>query len=561
MRLYRRSKHVDLTDSIALCDFDADHGRVKLALDRLHDLEKEVGADAKISYAEGLLRQDFLGQGLLAYKCFVRAQELDPEHRLAACNAAQCAPTEAESRKWARVATGLSGLGEQKWRSDVVLMDAGLTYQQLLIERGAAQFESKNYGRSAAYVEMALQAGSLEENEESQRRRNRAQSLRALDLEAARLREAAAERFPPEERLSLQEGVLELERAVVVDGYDAELWNLLSAWYVVLERNNEAVAAADKSIGLRPSGYPKPYHNKARALWNGNRNDEALAAATLARQEAQNGGTPEDLRLAEGLVSDIQRGHHDCSEELVLYMGQKILTGAGVRTNQFAGLIDSTAEDLGKLFEARLRSARPGTSLDHVSAIAQLLAYYPAEAATTVLQNLWRDEPQTWSRCFDALCYIIVNAEPVMQRDAARVACLLSLTPLTLERIRTVCREGFLAPALAVPATFAALAEHVRAELDRLNHCFPRMLLDHSQPSEQELRKAREGIAVRLRGTPFINDAANFKPDDATVSGDPIVQTSPDFQKFERAGRLTGRVFAFALIIWVIWTVIRRWLR
>ena len=85
MRLYRRSKPIDLNDTIALCDFDADHGRVKLALERLRDLEEEVGADAKISYAEGLLRRDFLGQGKQAYQCFVRAHQLNPQHGLAAC--------------------------------------------------------------------------------------------------------------------------------------------------------------------------------------------------------------------------------------------------------------------------------------------------------------------------------------------------------------------------------------------------------------------------------------------------------------------------------------------
>ncbi|MEK7692142.1 MAG: hypothetical protein AAB425_14095, partial [Bdellovibrionota bacterium] len=347
--------------------------------------------------------------------------------------------------------------------------------------------------------------------EESQIRRQRAQSLRAMDQEAEHLREAASEQFPPDERLSLQEAVEELDRAIMLDEHDAELWNLRSAWCVILERNTEAVADADRAISLRPSGYPKPYHNKAMALWNLGRDQEAMSMATRAKDEAQDVGTAEDLRLAESILANIQGGRSDWSEELVLYTAQKILKGTEVRTHKFAALTHGTVSDLCRMFVARLNAVQPGDSLVHVAPVAQLLAYFPAEAATTVLRNLRRSDPSAWNCCFEAVCYIITKGEPMMQRDAARVAALLMLDEPTLERMRHACKERVLAPAIAAPGEFGLLAKCVRGELQRLNSRFPESLLEQLQPTQQELLSVRSGILVRLSGTPYINDSANFQ--------------------------------------------------
>ena len=511
MRLYRRSKQVDLNDTIAQCDFDADHGRVKLALERLHDLEEEVGADAKISYAEGLLRRDFLGQGQQAYQCFVRALELNPQHRLAACNATHGAPSEVAFRQRAEVAGRLSPSDVLVWQQQTQRLAEGTTYQELLLEGGARDLDEEDYGSGAALLELALQAGVLQEADETRLRRHRAQALRALDLAAERLRAAAVERFPPDERLSLHEAVLEMDRAIALDEYDAELWNLRSAWCVILERYQEAVVAADRAITLRPSRYPKPYHNKAVALWHLNKAQEASASATRAKQEAQAVSSPKDLRLAESILSDIQSGRGDCPEELVLHTAQEILKGTEVRTHQFAELSQGTVQDLCNMFATRLAASQPGTSLEHVSAVAQLLAYFPAEAAVTVLRNLRRSDASVWNRCFEAMGYIVAKGEPVMQRDAARVAALLILDESTLERMRHACRERVLAPAAAAPGEFGPLTLLLSRELNRLNNRFPELLLEQPPPSQDELQAARSGMLDRLSGTPFINDSASFQ--------------------------------------------------
>ena len=64
----------------------------------------------------------------------------------------------------------------------------GTSYQQLLIHKSAEEAEAKSFSSSAALLEIALSAGALEEIEESQARRSRAQSLRMMDREAETLR-------------------------------------------------------------------------------------------------------------------------------------------------------------------------------------------------------------------------------------------------------------------------------------------------------------------------------------------------------------------------------------
>ncbi len=511
MRLYRRSKQIDLTDTIALCDFDADNGRLKLALERLRDLEEEIGSDAKICYAEGLLRKDFLGQGQKAYECFVRAMELDPRYVLAACNAAAYAPSEAAFREWGSVACRLSPKEESAWQIRLQLLKECASYQNLQRYSGARERDEKNYGTSAAFIELALLDGGLEEAEEAGIRRVRAQSLRAIDQEAESSRGAAGEAFPPEERLSLQEAVLELDRAITLDDYDAELWNLRSAWCVLLERYDEAIAAADRAIALRPSGYPKPFQNKASALWNLNRDEEALAMITRAKEEAQIVASARDLQLAQSLLAEMQAGRGDSSEEMILHTAGMILKGAEVRTSKFAGLAKGTVLDLCRAFETRVRKSRPETGLDYVPAVAQLLAYYPVDASATVLRNVRRSDPPNWNHYFEALCYAVANAEPVMQQDAARVAALLILDEPSLARMRDVCREYVIAPSAAAPSEFGLLKKLVGEALRRLNSGFPKFLLEQPPLGVHELQAARDGMLVRLSGTPFVNDSATFQ--------------------------------------------------
>ncbi len=72
--------------------FDAEHGWVHLALDRLADLRREFPNDGQIEYCEALFRKDFLGQGAKAEELFLKALRADRSHKFAAFNSAKYAP-------------------------------------------------------------------------------------------------------------------------------------------------------------------------------------------------------------------------------------------------------------------------------------------------------------------------------------------------------------------------------------------------------------------------------------------------------------------------------------
>ena len=135
MRFYQRQE-ADIMFSINRCLFDAQHSRVSLALERFRDLKDEFPKDADIAYHEGLLRKDYLGQGVAAQKLFKKAYELDNTHAFAACNAAVFAPNEQQFRKWADVSLKLAP-NDHSHRQFVTEflshLEQGIPYWQLLI--------------------------------------------------------------------------------------------------------------------------------------------------------------------------------------------------------------------------------------------------------------------------------------------------------------------------------------------------------------------------------------------------------------------------------------------
>ena len=74
-----------------------------------------------------------------------------------------------------------------------------------------------------------------------------------------------SEFFAPDERLTLQDAIADIDKATALDAFDAQLWNHKAAWLCLMDRCEEWIECADKSINLRPNGYAKPYQNKAVA--------------------------------------------------------------------------------------------------------------------------------------------------------------------------------------------------------------------------------------------------------------------------------------------------------
>jgi tetratricopeptide (TPR) repeat protein len=261
MRLYERSIDFDLNRTINRCYFDADHGRIKLALDRLKDLEMELGENPKIHYAEGMLRKDSLKQGVEAFECYVKALELEPNYENAAVNAAVYAPNENDFRKYAKIASKLAPKDAAIFQNQISTLDEGhYPYWQKLISTSARVKGNPELG---AVIDLILSSTTLPSETELDFRRERFQILRNLDSSDQAKRESMGESFPDDERLALHEALEEIDKAIELDPYDATFWNYKAAWYRSLGRYKDALASADKAIELRPKGYHLPYYNKA----------------------------------------------------------------------------------------------------------------------------------------------------------------------------------------------------------------------------------------------------------------------------------------------------------
>lgn len=518
MRLYRRSKKMDLRDTTNLVHWDADHGRTHSALERLRDFELEIGGDATLTYSEGLLYRDFLGQGRRGYECFVRALELNGSYANAACNAAALAPSEQEFRRWVSLVDRLSPKDAANFELLREELAASSNYQYLLLKQSGQHFSDQDYGTAAALQELALHAGPFDPQEEVQIRRLRAQNLRFLDKQAEDARAMSCEGFPADERLCLYEALLELDRAIAIDGYDAELWNLRSAWCILLGRNSEAVDATDRAIALRPSGYPKPYINKSVALHKLNQNDAARTAAAHAKEECLALGALDDVRLAEQAMAAADGPGDALSESQAFSTVGRILQGTMLRARQMAGFMKVDTAKLSSMYAIRIRFIPQGSSLDCVSAVADLLSNFPVDGAMYVLSKLRYQGHPLWESLFEALCYIACNAEPVMREDAGRTLALLICDAPSIGSMRSAYRTRIAAPSLASPAEFGTLANVVADAMRRLNPQVADLIVNDIEPTKEELATVRAGMLSRLNGTPFINDTANYPSNRAVVA-------------------------------------------
>lgn len=513
MRLYRRSKEWDLVDTLNRCYFDADHGRVRLALERLRDLEAELGEDAKISYAEGLLRKDFLGQGVKAYECFVRALGLDPNHASAACNAAVYAPNEAEYRKWGQIATRLSPQDAASLQAKAEALDQGIPYGMLFLEAGRGE----KPGNSAACIELGLLTTQLRPDEEVEVRRARAQTLRMLDSEAAHRWETMVEAFPPDERLALAEAIAEIDRAITLDEYDAELWNLKSAWCCLMERYEESLACADRAIELRPEGYCRPHQNKALSLWRLSKREEALACTQEALRQAKSRGQQEEIPQLNRMLKDMTISQREPTLVEVQPMLAQVVRAAMVTADQEIGLMKTTLQEVEAAFlHQRIYAAHlaPNDAMTYVPAMAQALSYLSPETCFLMLHEIAKKDGSVYENCMRATLYIAAHAEAVMQRDALRLLVLAIFVPALMpgneEDVRELYRQAILEVSAASTGKMAQLDRLMRQQLTGIAPALPGLIADQEPVGDVGKARAERRILSKLKGKPFINDSSSF---------------------------------------------------
>lgn len=549
-RLYLRSKKLDMMSTIQRCYFDADNGRVQLALERLQDLESEIGEDVHTAYAEGILYRDFLGQGVRAYACFAKAMSLDPNHASSAFNAAMYAPDEISFRRWMEISNRLAPQDSGAFSAALEVLGKGYCYHDLIMIRieGYASQESEP-STEADLIELALLGTGPGSDEESTLRKRRAQLLRVLDMAEAQHRETMAEDYPPEERLALTEGMAELDRVLALDEWDAQMWNFKSAWSILLGNFPQAVACADRAIELRPDGYCRPHQNRAMALWQLGRRDEALASLEEALHQAEVGRQPEEIEHLRPLLDASRKNHQksvlvsDLSElqpflkrivtaaELTAQKELEELTQSERNSMGFSGTVFEFAATA---FQQRIGQFRrqPNDALPYVPAMAQALSYMGPEACLGMLSVLRvRGNEHAYENCLSATLYIAAHAERVMQRDALRLLILAILRPaLTTgqERaIRDAYRKWILEVSAAATDELAQLDPLMRAAMAKIQQDLPRLLADQSPVNGRGIESAKSKILGKLQGEPFVNRAENFRMPDLAPSTEGVPQPGP----------------------------------
>ncbi len=505
MRLYHRSKD-DKINGINRSFFDAQHGRVRLAIERLHDLDDEFPKDAQIIYAEGLIRKDYLGQGIAARMLFEKAYNLDNRHTFAACNATKFARDEQEFRKWAEISLRLVSQDDptrQVMNSILSNLDSGIRYWELLANGSQDYFETNIFGDSAALMELALLAGEMHPDEEVMARRGRSQCLRALDAEAHQSHETIMESFPPEERLALHEALAELDKAIFLDEYDSEIWNLKSAWCYLLGRHEEAIQCADMAIRQRPFNYPKPYINKAGAFWELRRDSDALVCAQEALKQAENCHSTADITQARKMIEDYStpRIAPDISniEPIIRHILNAAQITMDLEIGQWRGSVERLVDGVLK----RAASVGNDWTMDYVLIMAELLSDFTPETAFCVILKTAERSQKVHEHCLHAALYVAAHSDGVRQREAVRFLVLSIFGAVDGTSIRRTYRQAILETSSAATDGMSRLDAIMREELRCINPVFPKLIADQDPVDEHGRERAIRTILSRFTGDPL----------------------------------------------------------
>lgn len=520
MRYYLR-KDIDIAGGIERCRFDAEQGKVSLALDRAKDLADEFPDHPDLVYAEGLLRVEFLGQGLKARSLFQRAHHLAPPISrigyFAACNACAYSRDWNERREWAERAlkTGQRDPStQQALRRCLEMSDPGKKLNDVI------QFELEHipesaFGIRAARMEMALSAEPMAVVLEIKLRRHRAQTLRQLDAAAETFRSRLWEIFPPEERLALLEAVTELEKALGLDQWDPELWNLRSAWFIKLDRFDEALSDAEKAIELRPHHYHKPFINKAHALEGLERYEQARACAREAIEKAGQDGAVDDERLARSCLEFMERNPGGVNQNLLEQVIDAIPKAANLITApqemaRYGVFKSSNMFFIMDLVRRRTKTVGSEWNLAYIRILAELLSDYTSETVFLVILYLSQQEPQVGNNAVWASLCIAANSDGVRRRDAARFYLLNLFGQTGTAERRRLYRNCVLAWAAAarnmggqapkVATAFSQLDSLMYDELRRVHPELPEYLAEQDPIRFDEESIARLQLGALFQG-------------------------------------------------------------
>ncbi len=294
-KVFLKKSHVRnrLLDIIA----EAKDGRLVSALHKIDVLHNEFPQHGIILNEKGNIYSKYLGSGIHAHEFYCQAVKIDDGCIAALINATDYSATKADFRKWSTKA--LRQVTNIQFTSRIqqilIQLDDHVPYEVFLAANTQKHCEAKKYGLSAAFAELLLLHPEIPETDVLRIRRNRAQCLRELDILAANSYTYRKEVFPVNERLALLSALEELERTILIDKYDHELWNLKAAWCILLNRFEEANQCAETSLNNAPNNYIKPFVNKVIALKALGRETELSACLAEALKRVNEDNTHADI--------------------------------------------------------------------------------------------------------------------------------------------------------------------------------------------------------------------------------------------------------------------------
>ena len=514
MKLFTRISG-DKATTIERAYFDADRGCIELALARFADLRIDFPQDPVLEYAEGILRKDFIGQGLQAQQQFLLAQSIDPNHQFSAFNSAKYARNLNEYRRQSQHSRTIAPKDEDLRLFDNIdkILDDNHEYFEHLISTVYAVQEHESFGELAAVIEIALQANDWSRDEELSMRISRANALRQLDKAAETIRQGRNEYYPPQERLALTEAINELDHALELDPYDPKLWNYKSAWLILLRRFDDAYAAGKQAIAIQPKGYLKPLTNMALAEFHRGHIYEAktLAKNVLKSEFAKAPDAKFDVSLAENILN-MCNAHSEPNDETIAFWSEKIFHAASITAEQFKTKW-KWKERKFNLVDALKQRCRPYNGewhMDYIKMTAELLHDFCPELAHKSLLELGdTHQPESLHHIYAAL-YIASQCDGVMERDACRFVALTILNQPSPEKIRKSYREAVIVPC-ALDERFSSIADRMRDELSRLHPDFPALIANQSPVKDSDREYAERVTLSRFRKTTKKDTSESFR--------------------------------------------------
>jgi hypothetical protein len=339
------------------------------------------------------------------------------------------------------------------------------------------------------------------------------------------------EQYLPEDRIALAEAVAENERALAADPHDARLWNFRSVWLQCLGRHEEALAAADRALELRPFGYPRPWMNKAFTYFEMKRDGEALEWAQRALKIAKEAGPEfaDDVDHATRLIALLPR-----RPAALTNLGPVMLAAATAAegTCQLLWHGKDKRAFLTRGIRVRMQTIGSPQAISYVPMMEQFLSDFNPEVAFVTFRALSPQDLKKFENCMSAAMFLAASESGVIQRDAARFVLLVlfSWAAKSPEFVRNGYRSTILRVCKYAGPPLSNLDAILRTEMLKFHPELPHLICDQEPLTNEERSQGQGIVAAHYTRDPmeFIMDApqVGHKVEDPTRSSMPRLMSA-----------------------------------